>query len=209
MAFNIAAACSFAASNALPRSVKRCARYVRKALEAGGLNTSGRPEGANQYKYYLPTIGFKHIATLTGREQQAQWSSINAQNGDLSVMDHGRYGHICMWIKNHWVSDFVQNNMWPYSNPYNGTCYIFRYTGEISNADFNIADFGITGISGGNNAVDYNHLEFNKENPGLTLTKNLENLRQDAIGFCFDGLAIDFNNLTDSLGGNILYRSDD
>ena len=44
-------------------------------------------------------------------------------------MDHGVHGHICMFDGNQWISDFVQNNMWVYGG--DGTCYIFRYNGEI------------------------------------------------------------------------------
>lgn len=116
-------------ANSYNRYIKRlcghCAKLVRMALEAGGMSTAGRPPWACQYTAFLPLKGFKHIETLVNRQQQMQFSSSKAQRGDIAVMSHGTYGHICMWNGNQWVSDFKQNNMWPYSG--NGVCRIFRY----------------------------------------------------------------------------------
>jgi hypothetical protein len=111
------------------KSVGRCAKYVRQAIEAGGLDTNGRPGSAYQYKGYLPTKGFNAIGNITGRDKQAAWTKLNAQVGDISVMDHGEHGHICMWNGSKWISDFAQNNMWPYRG--DGTCTIFRFGGHV------------------------------------------------------------------------------
>lgn len=102
-----------------------CAKYVRTYLEAGGLNTTGRPVSAYQYSDFLPKLGFKKIADVSGQRHQAEWTSDNAQPGDISVMKHGQHGHICMWTGSAWVSDFVQTRMYPY--PDNGRCEIFRF----------------------------------------------------------------------------------
>ena len=102
-----------------------CATYVRMAMEAGGMSTEGRPGAAKNYTAFLPLKGFKHIATLSNTQEQTQFSSSSAQKGDIAVMSHGRYGHICMWNGNQWISDFKQQNMWVY--PGNGVCRIFRY----------------------------------------------------------------------------------
>lgn len=65
----------------------------------------------NGYSTYkrLQEIGFRVIATnsdlLNGFEPDA---------GDIGIMDHGEYGHICMWTGHQWVSDFTQNNLWVY-----------------------------------------------------------------------------------------------
>lgn len=123
--WDIDRAVSWINSNSLNKSVGSCAKYVRMAIEAGGLSTVGRPVAACNYTAFLPTKGFKHIATLSNKQEQAQFSSSNAQRGDIAVMSHGKYGHICMWNGNQWISDFKQNNMWPYSG--NGVCRIFRY----------------------------------------------------------------------------------
>lgn len=112
-------------SYSLSKSVGSCAKYVRMALEAGGMSTVGRPVAACNYTAFLPTKGFKHIATLPNVQEQKNFSSSKARKGDIAVMSHGKYGHICMWNGNQWVSDFKQSNMWPYSG--NGVCRIFRY----------------------------------------------------------------------------------
>lgn len=123
--FNVSKALEWAKNNVGPKSVGRCARYVRSMLEAGGMNTEGRPVSAYQYAGYLPKKGFKHIASLSTKSEQAAWSNSNALPGDIAVMAHGQHGHICMFTGKQWVSDFVQNNMWPYSG--DGLVNIFRY----------------------------------------------------------------------------------
>ena len=123
--FNVSKALEWAKNNVGPKSIGRCARYVRSMLEAGGMNTAGRPVSAYQYAGYLPKKGFKHIASLSSKSEQAAWSNSKALPGDIAVMAHGQHGHICMFTGKQWVSDFVQNNMWPYSG--DGVVNIFRY----------------------------------------------------------------------------------
>ena len=118
-------------NNAQIKSSGWCARYVRTAIEAGGVSTAGRPASAYLYTSFLPKIGFNLVTTLFGKSAQAQWSSSDAKQGDISVMSHGQHGHICMWNGRQWVSDFFQNNMWPYSG--DGTCAIYRWDGVLNN----------------------------------------------------------------------------
>ena len=123
--FNVSKALEWAKNNVGPKSIGHCARYVRSMLEAGGMNTAGRPVSAYQYAGYLPKKGFKHIASLSSKSEQAAWTNSKALPGDIAVMAHGQHGHICMFTGKQWVSDFVQNNMWPYSG--DGLVNIFRY----------------------------------------------------------------------------------
>lgn len=114
--------------NANTNSQHRCAEAVRQYIEAGkGESIIGH--NAYDFKNYLPTIGFRLIKTLTSRSDQAAWTKSSAQAGDIAVMAHGEYGHICMFTPDNgsrcWISDFAQNNMWVYKG--DGTCYIFRY----------------------------------------------------------------------------------
>lgn len=122
-------AASWITVNSYPRYIKgkcgNCAKWVRMAIEAGGMSTVGRPVAACNYTRFLPLKGFKHIATLPTRQSQTAFSSSSVQTGDIAVMYHGKYGHICMWNGSQWISDFKQTGMWVY--PGNGTCYIFRY----------------------------------------------------------------------------------
>lgn len=123
--FNIVNALKWGSINHKPVSIGQCAKYVRLMLEAGGINTSGHPISAYKYASFLPSKGFKHIATLNGREEQTNFSNTDAIPGDIAVMSHGQHGHICIFTGKQWLSDFPQNNMWPYSG--NGVCNIFRY----------------------------------------------------------------------------------
>lgn len=127
MAWNIQDSVVFISEHAGLKSVGKCAAYVRKAIEAGGLSTEGRPVSAFMYKDFLPKIGFKAIAEITGKNNQSKWTKENAKLGDIAVMPRGKHGHICMWNGKNWVSDFIQNNMWVYSGE--GTCTVFRYNG--------------------------------------------------------------------------------
>ena len=131
MVWNLGGAITYLRKHAKPKSQEphECAKYVRLAIEAGGINTTGRPVSAYKYKDFLPTIGFKAVGKITGKTNQTNWTKNNARPGDIAVMDHGVHGHICMFDGKHWISDFVQNNMWVYGG--DGTCYIFRYNGEI------------------------------------------------------------------------------
>lgn len=123
--FNIKNAIDYGMKILKPKSIGACAKHVRLMLEAGGLNTIGHPSAACNYIDFLPKIGFKHIVTLNSRQTQLDFSKNEANIGDIAVMSHGKYGHICIWNGNNWISDFKQNNMWPYTG--NGICKIFRY----------------------------------------------------------------------------------
>ena len=127
--WNIQDSVKYISQHAEPKSIGKCARYVRTAMEAGGLSTDGRPGSAYQYKGFLPKLGFTAIGDIHGKDAQRNWTNSKAQVGDISVMEHGEHGHICMWNGSKWVSDFAQNNMWPYKG--DGTCTIFRYGGKV------------------------------------------------------------------------------
>lgn len=110
-----------------------CAKYVRMALEAGGLSTAGRPNWAKNYHLqgFLSKIGFQWIATLPDKPEQARWTSQYAEPGDISVMEgpSGKEGHICMWTGKQWISDFRQPHMRPYASAGIRTteCWIYRW----------------------------------------------------------------------------------
>lgn len=144
MAWNLSAAIKHLVSHASSSSNHQCAKYVRMAIEAGGLSTAGRPVSACDYKNFLPTIGFKAIGKIHGKSNQVSWTNRSARPGDIAVMDHGVHGHICMYSGQRWISDFVQNNMWVYGG--DGTCYIFRYNGEIDPTLDAYIDFNSTGL---------------------------------------------------------------
>ncbi|WP_336689656.1 MULTISPECIES: hypothetical protein [unclassified Chryseobacterium] len=93
-------------ANVESKSLSKCAKYVRIAIEAGGLSTEGRPISAKNYDKFLPKLGFIEISTTN-------YSPIK---GDISVIQSipgHPHGHICMYNGSQWLSDFKQRDMWP------------------------------------------------------------------------------------------------
>ncbi len=87
-----------------------CAKFVRQALEAGGLSTNGRPRSAKGYDSFLPKLGFREIPS----------ENYVPMAGDLIVMQsfkyknkHHKHGHLQMFNGKDWVSDFKQRDFWP------------------------------------------------------------------------------------------------
>lgn len=103
--FDIYAAVNYLSSNALNSSAGACAKYVRLALEAGGLSTEGRPGSASGYDSYLPRIGFSVVTSSSG---------YTPQSGDIIVHEATsghEHGHIAMYDGSRWISDFIQTDM--------------------------------------------------------------------------------------------------
>jgi hypothetical protein len=94
-------------SDALPPfGAHKCATYVRSALEAAGLNTTGHPLYAKDWGPTLLRIGFSVVAS----------SSYLPQVGDIVVIQGtstSMAGHIAGYDGKNWISDFVQAAMWP------------------------------------------------------------------------------------------------
>lgn len=109
--FNINDAIRYLALNAEEKSIGKCATAVRKALEAGGLSTTNRPNYAGSYDSYLPQIGFTQVTTSNGYIPQAGDIIIHEATTGHSI------GHIAMYDGSRWISDFVQRDM------YGGSAY--------------------------------------------------------------------------------------
>ena len=112
-----------------PNGISQCAKYVRKALEAGGINTAGRPMDAGDYGPFLIQAGFKVIATNANGPG-------DPQIGDITVFSkndtHG-IGHIEGYIggpyKSGWASYWVQDYWNPYADKSSaGSATIYRST---------------------------------------------------------------------------------
>jgi hypothetical protein len=103
--YNIPRAVSTLTSRSLDKSTGSCARFVRIAMEGGGLNTSRRPVSAKNYDDYLPSLGFTDVSS----------SSYSPKTGDIAVIQSisGHvHGHICMFNGTIWISDFRQRDFW-------------------------------------------------------------------------------------------------
>jgi hypothetical protein len=94
--------------NAHAKSTGHCAQYFRKALEASGLDTTGRPNLAKDYGPFLQKLGFSDVS---------QHGYI-PQTGDVVVFQSGPSpaGHVQAWDGSQWISDFSQGakNISPY-----------------------------------------------------------------------------------------------
>ena len=182
MAWNINNAIKALIKNSSTSSQHQCAKYVRIAIEAGGVSTAGRPVAAKDYRSFLPRIGFSFIGSITGKSNQANWTKNNARPGDIAVMEHGQYGHICMFSGKQWISDFKQNNMWVYGG--DGKCYIFRYDGVIDGTLGAYMDINSTGLK-------YNvPLDFQQDHK---LMKSFGNAKYNLVNEIIEYLG-DFNN---------------
>ena len=112
-------AAEYVTKNAESKSVGLCAKYVRKAIVAGGIPLY---QGGNawSYKYLLPLLGFKEIEDVNDKKV-----------GDIVVFQPiGKryFGHIAMWNGKQWVSDFKQRSIIVHSDYSKDDCEytIFR-----------------------------------------------------------------------------------
>ena len=118
--FDIDAAVTHLNAAAGEKSKHKCARYVREAIEAGGMSTSDRPDYACKYGPFLLRKGFNQINITDPND----YTPIK---GDIVVFDTypgqspDPAGHIQIYNGEKWVSDFVQRRFWPgtaYENDY-------------------------------------------------------------------------------------------
>ena len=90
-----------------PDPNQNCAKYVRWALEAGGINTNGHPVPAKNYGPFLEGQGFSKVSP----------DNYTPQPGDISVIQPytggNQNGHIAGWNGSHWVSSFNQSGIYP------------------------------------------------------------------------------------------------
>jgi hypothetical protein len=113
-ALNVDEAVKYAMRKAEPNSIRQCAKYVRRALEAGGfsIDPTKRPEHAKDYGPHLEKGGFHKLSPRPKPDY-------DPQKGDVVVIQshtQGGAGHIAIFNGKHWVSDFVQDRdktIWP------------------------------------------------------------------------------------------------
>ena len=148
LTLDINAAIACLNKNAGPASKHQCAKYVRMALEAGGMDTSKRPSAAKNYHLqgYLNSIGFQQYQPQYGGN--GGYQTINAKPGDIEVQVYEPYGHICMYNGTIWVSDFRQEQASASKSRQGQGQYYYRFTGEITNSTIPADNEG-SGSTGG------------------------------------------------------------
>ena len=107
--FNLDASLQHLRSHAHSASTGHCAKYVRQALEAGGMDMRGRPNNANGYIGFLQNKGYQQVSSGSG----GSLGGYTPQAGDIIVYKANakhRYGHIAMYDGQSWYSDFKQKS---------------------------------------------------------------------------------------------------
>lgn len=103
--YKIEDATKYLREHASEKSKGECAKAVRLALEAGGLDTSGRPNAAADYNNgFLQSLGFIEVSL----------ENYTPQAGDIVVHERQEghpWGHIAMYDGSVWISDFIQRDM--------------------------------------------------------------------------------------------------
>lgn len=135
------------------KSIGYCARYVRLALEAGGISVNkDRPKSAYEYAYWLYKYGgFSTLDKAGYKELHGDIVVFNRMNGHPD-------GHIAMWNGDNWVSDFIQNSIYAskdYQHPDNEKGFFSQAANTIA-----------TGLNSFANWID--------PNTDSTLSKTLE-----------------------------------
>jgi len=107
--FDIDKAIDYLNENAVPPyGERRCATHVRKGIFAGGIDITPHPVPAKDYGPFLEKYGFKEVSAHL----------YNPVKGDIIVMQSFQgssdpYGHIEMYNGTKWVSDFIQDDLYP------------------------------------------------------------------------------------------------
>lgn len=86
-------------------STGMCAKFVRIAIEAGGV-TLTRHNSAKDYGPSLTSVGFTEL----------NFCPATYQKGDVAVIQSipgHPHGHMQMYDGGQWISDFKQTDFWP------------------------------------------------------------------------------------------------
>ena len=169
--------CSYAYAKAGDKSKRKCALYVRQALQEGD-NKKQIKSGlgdANQWNTNLPKIGFVPV------------QGTNAQKGDIAWFPPyagSKEGHVCIFTGSQWVSDFKQKSVQPNSSkslPYT----LFRAKSGYSNGASTGATEGTDQVQG----TDANGL-----NGGAEGSETPDSIFEKAVSVATTGIAGIFNS---------------
>lgn len=115
--WNNSASVSYINSHVEPRSLGKCAAYVRRAVEAGGVKIKipppriGNSASACDYGPSFEAVGFKPVYSYTGSGPTDTAIIPGQQAGDVVIIqpiDGHPHGHIALFNGTNWVSDFIQ-----------------------------------------------------------------------------------------------------
>lgn len=110
-------------SHAHEKSTHWCAKYVRQALEAGGLVGFRVPNAKDEVKLKtLESIGFSRIAEANDNDVTKGYIP---QAGDIAIT-YENGNHASMYDGTRWISDFRQNGIDVYGKLKNSKAIIYR-----------------------------------------------------------------------------------
>lgn len=147
--WNNIASVSYINSHVEPRSLGKCAAYVRRAVEAGGVKIKipppriGNSASACDYGPSFEAVGFKPVYSYTGSGTTDTAIIPGQKAGDVVVIqpiDGHPHGHIALFNGTNWVSDFIQLRGFYPGQQYRNIkpAYIlYRYTDDTA-SDSNI-----------------------------------------------------------------------
>jgi hypothetical protein len=96
-------------THAKKKSIRKCARYVREALEAGGGDTSGHLADAKTWGPTLLRMGFRELSV----EDPAKYRPLKGDIVVIQPYEGGNpSGHIAGFDGKIWISDFKQIDFW-------------------------------------------------------------------------------------------------
>lgn len=109
MTWDVNKAVTHLKNHAKSQSQGYCAKYVREAIQAGGISLWGpRPNSAKDYGRVLRDAGFTEYSSVPPGGYKA---------GDIAVIQNPdaqhKHGHMQMYSGSQWISDFKQKNFWP------------------------------------------------------------------------------------------------
>lgn len=106
-----------AIENAEGRSQSLCAKYVREAIQNGGISIIARPSCAYHYKDFLPILGYYTVEKPYKKGDVVVWMPTGER----------KYGHIAIFTGDGWVSDFKQKSFYVHSDYVKSNDYlVFR-----------------------------------------------------------------------------------
>lgn len=172
--FDIDAACRYAAANSAgTKSIGKCATYVKKALQAGGLPYIGGYNGCDMGRY-CQMYGFKQVYLEFDKNTR---NPIGAQKGDIMSVYHGKYGHTCIFDGYRWISDFIQRTCVPYSGGWQLLTF-WRWTDNPIFSGYDGANIkpisADSGFAYGSSANSSDYMTFSSNTIGNNIFQNPE-----------------------------------
>jgi len=92
----------------VPKSLGRCAEYVRNSWDFAFGKSMPRTNAAKNYGPIYEGLGFEKVFSYPAQEKALYKPEI----GDICIIQYEPYGHICVKTKKGWCSDFMQIDMY-------------------------------------------------------------------------------------------------